>query len=205
VTALWADLTSSWPDLASAALTAIALALGGAYGYEKISDRVRRRPTAAADVIGRTAEPGPSPGPPSGRSLLDQILASPPISSPLPPIARSDPAQAPNPAGEEDDEDEPWAAEEMLTAPGTVAGQAIAASVNLVVRVYQASGGRHWLQLIAAAGVSLLLACLGFVLIIPLMLVEAFGYAMDSGHDIRLRIVIVLFLIDLAVQVIGSI
>jgi hypothetical protein len=37
------------------------------------------------------------------------------------------------------------------------------------------------------------------------LLVAAFGYVRDSGHDIRLRIVIVLFVVDLAVQAIGSI
>jgi hypothetical protein len=51
VTVLWSDLASSWPDLASAGVTAVALSLGGAYGYEKICDRARRRPTAAADVV----------------------------------------------------------------------------------------------------------------------------------------------------------
>jgi hypothetical protein len=93
----------------------------------------------------------------------------------------------------------------MLTAPETVAGRAKAASVNLVVRTYQASGGHRWLQFTAVAGVCLFLACLAVVLIIPLLLVAAFGYVRDSGHDIRLRIVIVLFVVDLAVQAIGSI
>jgi hypothetical protein len=204
VTALWPDLASAWlsdwPDLASAGVTALALSLGGAYGYEKIRDRARRRPTAAADVMDLYAEPGPGPRQPSGRSLLDQILASPPVSRPLPPVARPDPA----PARVGEEEDEPWIADEMLTAPGTVVGQAIAASANLVVRTYQASSGHRWLQLAATAGVCLFLACLAFVLIIPLLLVAAFGYIGDSSHDIRLRIVMVLFVVDLALQAIGS-
>jgi hypothetical protein len=88
----------------------------------------------------------------------------------------------------------------LLTSPGPVAGRIFAASKNLVVRTRRVTAGHRWLQIISTAGVCLFLACLAYVLIIPLLLVAAFGYVMDSRHDIRLRIIVVLLVVGLALE-----
>jgi hypothetical protein len=195
-------VTVSWLDLASAGLSLLALLLGGMYGYDKAFDRLRRRRTTASDVTDWHSGPGLGTGQPSGRSLLSQILTSPPVTSPLPPTARPDPAEAGEAEEPTDAEEmEPTGAEEILLAsPGPLAGWVLAASRNLVVRTRRATGGHRWLQLISTVGVRLFLACLAYVLVVPLLLVAAFGYVMDSCHDIRLRIIVVLLVTELALE-----
>jgi hypothetical protein len=179
------------------------------YGYGKAADRLWRRRTAASDVTDSYSWPGVGTGQPSGRSLLSQILTSPPATSPLPPAVRPDPAEAreaeePTEAEEieptEAEEIEPTEAEEILLAsPGPLA-RWVATSKNLVVRTRRATGDHRWLQLISTGGVCLFLACLAYVLVVPLLLVAAFGYVMDSRHDIRLRIIVVLLVAGLALE-----
>jgi hypothetical protein len=195
-------VTVSWPDLASAGLTLLAGVLGGMYGYGKAADRLWRRRTAASDVTDSYSWPGVGTGQPSGRSLLSQILTSPPATSPLPPAVRPDPAEA-REAEEptEAEEIEPTEAEEILLAsPGPLARWVLATSKNLVVRTRRATGDHRWLQLISTGGVCLFLACLAYFLVVPLLLVAAFGYVMDSRHDIRLRIIVVLLVAGLALE-----
>ena len=139
------------------------------------------------------------PGQPSGWPLLSQILASPPVISPYPPTAQLAPAEA----GEAE---EPTDALEILAeSPGPVVGWFLAASENLVVKTCGASDGHRWLQLTATVGVWVFLAFVALVLVIPLLPVAAFGYVRDSRHDIRLRLIVVLLVVDLAVQVITNV
>jgi hypothetical protein len=190
----------SWPDLASAGLTLAAALLGAMYGYDKAFDRVRRQRTAASDVTDWRSDPGPGTRQSSGGSLLSQILTSPPTTSPLPPTVRPGLAEAPEAEPAEAEEIPTEAEEILLTSPGPVAGRILAASKNLVVRIRRATAGHRWLQLISTAGVCLFLGCLAYVLIIPLLLVAAFGYVIDSRHDIRLRIIVVLLVAGLALE-----
>jgi hypothetical protein len=191
----------SWPDLASAGLTLAAALLGAMYGYAKAFDRVRRQRTAASDVTDWRSDPGLGTRQSSGGSLLSQILTSPPTTSPLPPTVRPGLTEAPEADDPAEAEEIPTEAEEiLLTSPGPVAGRILAASKTLVVRIRRATDGHRWLQLISTAGVCLFLGCLAYVLIIPLLLVAAFGYVIDSRHDIRLRIIVVLLVAGLALE-----
>jgi hypothetical protein len=74
-----------------------------------------------------------------------------------------------------------------------------------VVKTCGASDGHRWLQLTATVGVWVFLAFVALVLVIPLLPVAAFGYVRDSRHDIRLRLIVVLLVVDLAVQVITNV
>jgi hypothetical protein len=176
----------------------LAAFVGAMYVWDKAVDRVSRQRTAASDVVDWAAEPGLDPGQSGESPLLRRILAGPPVISSLPPAAQPGPAEA----GEAE---EPIDALEILArSPGPVAGRVLAAGENLVAKTRRAVGGHRWLQLTATVGVCLLLACLALVLVIPLLLVAAFGYVAASRHDIRLRIIVALLLVELAVQVITN-
>jgi hypothetical protein len=102
--------------------------------------------------------------------------------------------------------EEPTGAEEILAAsPGPVVDRLFGAGANLVARARQATGGHRWIQFAATACVLLFLTCLAVLLFVPLLLVMVVGYASDSGHDIRLRIIVGLLLVDVALQVIANV
>ena len=101
---------------------------------------------------------------------------------------------------------EPTGAEEILAAsPSPVVDRIFDASTNLVATTRQATGGHRWIQLASIACVLLFLTCLALVLFVPLLLIMVFGYVSDSRHDIRLRIIVGLFSVDIALQVIANV
>lgn len=191
----------SWPDLATAGLILLTVLLAALYGCDKAFGQVRRRSTSASDLADWHSEPGLGHGQSSGRSLLSQILASPPVTSPLPPSVRPDPAEAGDAEKPTEAEEIPTGAEDiLLVSPGPLAGWVFAASKDLVVRTRRATAGHRWLQLVSTIGVCLLLACLAYVVVVPLVLVAAFSYVIDSRHDIRLRIIVVLLVAELVLE-----
>jgi hypothetical protein len=97
--------------------------------------------------------------------------------------------------------EEPTGAEEILVAsPGRVVDRLSGAGADLIAWTLQATGGHRWIRLAAAASVLLFLTCLVVVLSIPLLLMMVFSYVSDSGHDIRLRIIVGLLLVEIALQ-----
>jgi len=107
---------------------------------------------------------------------------------------------------EADEAEEPTGAEEILAASASpMVDRVFDASTNLVARTRRATGGHRWIQLASIACVLLFLTCLALVLFVPLLLVMAFGYVSQSRHDIRLRIIVGLFLVDIALQVIANV
>ena len=97
-------------------------------------------------------------------------------------------------------------ADEILTtSPGPVVEWVLGAGERLMVRTRRATDGHTLTQIVATAGALLLLACLGVTLFLPLLLVAALGYLADSNHDLRLRSIVGIFLVDLALQVIANI
>ncbi len=68
---------------------------------------------------------------------------------------------------------------------------------------HRATGGHRWIQLAATACVVLLLIPVAVALFVPLLLVMVFTYVSDPGHDFRLRIIVWLFLVDIALQAIA--
>ena len=97
-------------------------------------------------------------------------------------------------------------AEEILAAtPGPVADRLFGAMADLVAGTSQASGGHRWIQFASTACVLLGLTCLVLVLGVPLLLMMVLAYVSDSGHDFRLRIIVALLLVDIALQVIANV
>ena len=90
-------------------------------------------------------------------------------------------------------------------SPGPVVEWVLGAGERLMVRTRRATDGHTLTQIVATAGALLLLACLGVTLFLPLLLVAALGYLADSNHDLRLRSIVGIFLVDLALQVIANI
>jgi hypothetical protein len=132
-----------------------------------------------------TSDPASIPGSQSGLQLSATTLAE--LSSP-----------------QTDEAEEPTGAEEILVAsPSRVADGLFEAGDNLVAGTLGATGGHRWIQRAATACVLLFLACLAVALSIPLLLLKALAYVTDSDHDFRLRIIVWLFLIDIALQVIA--
>jgi hypothetical protein len=102
--------------------------------------------------------------------------------------------------------EEPTGAEEILAAsPGPVVERVLDVSTNLVTRTRRATSGRRWIQPASTAFVLLFLTCLALLLFVPLLLTMVLVYVTDSGHDIRLRIVVVLFVVDIALQVFANV
>jgi hypothetical protein len=102
--------------------------------------------------------------------------------------------------------EEPTGAEEILAAsPGPVVERLFDVSTNLVTWTRQATSGRRWIQPASTAFVLLFLTCLALLLFVPLLLTMVLVYVTDSGHDIRLRIVVVLFVVDIALQVFANV
>jgi hypothetical protein len=100
--------------------------------------------------------------------------------------------------------EEPTGAEEILAAsPGPAANGFMDACANLVEGTHRATGGHRRIQLAATACVVLLLIPVAVALLVPLLLVTVFTYVTDSGHDFRLRIIVWLFLADIALQAIA--
>jgi hypothetical protein len=179
--------SAPWLDLASLGLGVLAVALGAWYGVDYWLERERRYRADKWDMGNGHSEPGLDPGQPVGPSAFSHTLTD--LSSPQ--------------TGEAE---EPTGAEEILAAsPGPVVDRLLGASANLVARTRQATGGHRWIQLAATACVLLFLTCLAVVLFVPLLLMMVFGYVSDSGHDIRLRIIVGLFLVDIALQVIANV
>jgi hypothetical protein len=170
-----------WPDLASLGLGLLAVALGAWYVVASQWER-QRRYTADKWPIGIAYSGGLNPGQPVGHSDLSHTLAE---------LAAPQPGEA----------EEPTGAEEILAAsPGPVADGLVGAAANLVAGTLRATGGHRWIQLAATACVVLFLTCLAVALSIPLLLVMGFAYVSDSTHDFRLRVIVVLFLVDIALQ-----
>ena len=94
-------------------------------------------------------------------------------------------------------------AEEMLTAsPGPVADRLVAGMADLVSGTSRATDGHRSIKFAATACVLLVLTCLVLVLGLPILLLMVLAYVSDSGHDFRLRIIVALFAVDIALQVI---
>lgn len=162
-----------WPDLASLGLGVLAAALGAWYVVADQLERQRRSMTEKW-FTGRR---------PVGPSALSHTLAE--LSAPRTAV-------------------EPTGAEEILAAsPGPVADGLFGAGADLVAGTLSVTGGHRWIQLAATACVGLLLTCLAVALGLPLLLVMVLAYVTDSGHDFRLRIIVGLFLVDIALQTIA--
>jgi hypothetical protein len=177
-------LSGLWPDLASLGLGVLAMALGT---WFVVSEQLERQRQYSVDYwrfrIGYSG-PGLPPEPPVG-SLPAATLAE--LSS-FPPAER----------------EESTGAEEILAAsPGPVADGFVAACVNLVEGTHRATGGHRWIQFAATACVVLLLIPVAVALFVPLLLVMVFSYVSDTGHDFRLRLIVWLFLADIALQTIA--
>lgn len=171
-----------WPDLASLGLGLLAAALGAWYVAADQLERPRRSFADKWNLGTGYSEPGLYRGQPVG-SLPAATLAE--LSSP--------PTRA----------EEPTGAEEILAAsPGPVADGFMGACSNLVEGTHRATGGHRWIQLAATAGVVLLLIPVAAALLVPLLLVTVFTYVSDTDHDFRLRLIVWLFLADIALQAI---
>jgi hypothetical protein len=181
-----------WLDFVSLGVGVLALALGAWYSVDKWRERQRRdwADKWAGLQLGIEKghpEPGLDPGLPIEPSALSYIL--------------TDPSWAK--AGEAE---EPTGAEEILAAsPNPVVERIFSASTNLMARTRDATGGHRWIQLACTAGVVLFLTGLALFLFVPLLLLMVFGYVSDSRHDIRLRAIVGLFLVDIALQTISNI
>ncbi len=177
-------LSGLWPDLASLGLGLLAAVLGAWYMVADQLERQRRSFADRRDLGIGYSEPGLYPGQPVG-SLPAATLAE--LS--LPQTGRPE---------------EPTGAEEILAAsPGPVADGFMDACANLVEGTHRATGRHRWIQVAATACVVLLLIPVAVALFVPLLLVVVFTYVSDSGHDFRLRIIVWLFLADIALQAIA--
>ena len=97
-------------------------------------------------------------------------------------------------------------AEEILTAsPGPVADRLVGGMADLVSGTSRATDGHRSIKFAATACVLLVLTCLVLVLGLPILLLMVLAYVSDSGHDFRLRIIVVLFAVDIALQVIANV
>ena len=96
-------------------------------------------------------------------------------------------------------------AEEILTASlAPVADRLLGGMDDLVSRTSWATDGHRSIKFVATACVLLVLTCLGFVLAVPILLLMVLAYVSDSGHDFRLRIIVALFAVDIALQTIAN-
>jgi hypothetical protein len=103
-------------------------------------------------------------------------------------------------------EAEETGAEEILTAsPGPVADRLFGGMADLLSGVSRATDDHRPIQFAATACVVLFLMCLVLVLGLPILLLIVLAYVSDSGHDFRLRIIVALFVVDIALQVIGNV
>jgi hypothetical protein len=172
-----------WPDLASLGFGLLAAALSAWYVAAGQWERQRRYTDKWRTGIGYSG--GLHSGQPVGPSDLDHLLAE---------LAAPQTGEA----------EEPTGAEEILIASpgpvGPVANGLIDAGTNLVSGTHRATGDHRWIQLAATACVVLPLTCLALALSIPLLLMMALTYMSDSTHDFRLRIIVALFLADIALQ-----
>ena len=97
-------------------------------------------------------------------------------------------------------------AEEILTAsPGPVADRLFGGMADLLSATSRATDGHRSIKLAAAACVLLVLMCLVLVLGLPILLLMVLAYVSNSGHDFRLRIIVALFVVDIALQMIANV
>jgi|1186.fasta_scaffold143959_3 hypothetical protein len=104
-----------------------------------------------------------------------------------------------------DEAEEPTGAEEILAAfAGPVVDRITDADAKLVARTRRATGDHRGIQLASIVCVRMLLTCLVLVLFLPLLLAVVVGYVCDSRSDSRLRLVVVLFAVGIAIQVMAN-
>ena len=97
-------------------------------------------------------------------------------------------------------------AEEILTAsPGPVADRLFGGMADLLSGARRATDGHSSMQFAATVCVLLVLMCFVLVLGLPILLLIVLAYVSDSGHDFRLRIIVALFVADIALQVIANV
>jgi hypothetical protein len=177
-------LSGLWPDLASLGLGLLAMLLGAWY---VVADQLERQRQYSVDYwrlrLGSSGS-GSYPGQPVGS------------------LPAATPAELSSlQAGERE---EPTGAEEILAAsPGPVADGFMDACSELVAGTHRATGGHRWIQLAATACVVLLLIPVAAALFVPLLLVMVLTYVSDTGHDFRLRLIVGLFVADIALQTIA--
>jgi hypothetical protein len=86
-----------------------------------------------------------------------------------------------------------------------VADRLVGGMADLVSGTSRATDGHRSIKFAATACVLLVLTCLVLVLGLPILLLMVLAYVSDSGHDFRLRIIVVLFAVDIALQVIANV